>query len=121
MEKTTTKRNARLPFVRITSAEKEQIKKDYLASPFTSQSAYLRYKLLGLGDAKTAKKEMEVVLLMGIVADEMKGLSEQIIQLVRLRKAETSDQVSPEEAYHLSKMIKSIQEINTQFNKNKHL
>ena len=55
MKKTNNKRSTTLPLIRLTPAEKEQIKQDYLASRFTNYSAYVRYQLLASGRAETAE------------------------------------------------------------------
>lgn len=117
MKKTNNKRSTTLPLIRLTPAEKEQIKQDYLASQFTNYSAYIRYQLLASGRSETANREMKIVLLLGSIADEMKVLSDHFVQLVQLRKEVTSEKIPKEEALHLSKILKSIQQINFQFKK----
>lgn len=117
MQKTTQKRSARLPFVRLTPEEKEQIRKDYLASPFTNQSAYMRYKLLDLGDIKTERDKMKIVLLLGSYVDRMKELSRHFVEFYRFRKEENNGKLPEEDAQFFALILKSIQEINAQFDK----
>jgi len=117
MQKTTPKRSARLPFVRLTQEEKEQFENDYLASSFTSKSAYLRYKLLESEDAGISNKELEEVLLLGSFVDEMKVLSKHFVEFFHFRKEENNGQLSKEETQYFTLILKSIQEMTTQFDK----
>lgn len=117
MEKTKTKRSTILPIIRLTPAEKEQIKKDYLASPFTTQSAYVRYTLLKSGNAEKGNEEVEGILLLGSFADKMKVLSRHFVEFFRFKKEENNGQLSEEEAQFFKLLLKSIQEINAQFDK----
>lgn len=115
MNKKKQTRSAVLPLVRVTPAEKKQIQKASVASPFANQSSFIRAKLLEKERQLDKIEAFNEVILMGKIADLLNILGGEIVNIIKLRKQEGSMKMSKKERQLFKEVLKKIQEAQSEF------
>jgi len=117
MEKTTEKRTAILPIIRLTPSEKIAIDNEFKGAPFPNKSAFLRYKLLNKKYSEYKKMEYEAEIAAGKMVTQLNQLGNNINQIARRLNSQKEENLKKKEVVILAstaKLLLQIKKILTQ-------
>lgn len=111
MEKTTEKRTAILPIIRLTPSEKIAIDDEFKSAPFPNKSAFLRYKLLNKKYSAYKKLEYEAEIAAGKMVTQLNQLGNNINQIAKRLNSQNADNLKKEELVLVATTAKLLLQI----------